>query len=82
MVNLMNDEIDKLQEDFKQDSYIIEMACESIKSASLREDEMRKYNENLKATFDSEVQKTAMKILESTANGMNDGGGTLKYTSN
>ena len=78
----MNSEIDKLQEYLKEDSYVIEMACDSIKQANVRENEMREYNENLKATFDSEVQKTAMQILESTATGINDGGGTLRYTSN
>ena len=78
----MESQIVELQKIFKEDSYVIESAYESIKYAHLREEEMRKYNENLKATFDSEVQKTAMKILESTATGINDGGGTLKYTNN
>ena len=79
---LVESQIDELQKIFKEDSDVIDSAYESIKYAFLREEEMRKYNENLKATFDSEVQKTAMRILESTATGMNDGGGSLKYTNN
>lgn len=78
----MNDTIEKLQDQFKEDSLVVEYAIEQIKVDKLRISQLANYNENLKSTFDAEVQKTAMKILDSTATGMNDGGGTLTYRNN
>lgn len=78
----MDQSIETLEEQFKEDALIVEYAIEQIKVDKLRISQLANYNENLKSTFDAEVQKTAMKILDSSATGMNDGGGSLVYNRN
>lgn len=67
---------------FTEDSEIIDEVIIFIKESELKRKTLADYNEQLKATFDSEVQKAAMNILASSSAGVNDGGTSLTYRNN